>query len=161
LVASCRSPEYFSIIEVLEKYKEYFLAFGGHKQAAGFSIAREKFGEFKTKVLQELNAIDFSKNRKEIVVDKVVNLNELGFGFLYKMNKFKPYGIGNKKPLLMVENLDFESVSILGKNSRDHLQFKTPHGYKIYGFGFGQYLEDIKKANSVDIIFDMSEDVWM
>lgn len=161
LVASCRSPEYFSIIEVLEKYKEYFLAFGWHKQAAGFSIAREKFGEFKTKVLQELNAIDFSKNRKELVVDKVVNLNELGFGFLYKMNKFKPYGIGNKKPLLMVENLDFESVSILGKNSRDHLQFKTPHGYKIYGFWFGQYLEDIKKANSVDIIFDMSEDVWM
>ncbi|MDP5038990.1 MAG: single-stranded-DNA-specific exonuclease RecJ, partial [Candidatus Gracilibacteria bacterium] len=31
LVASCRSPEYFSIINILEKYKKYFLHFGGHK----------------------------------------------------------------------------------------------------------------------------------
>lgn len=161
LVASCRAPEYFSIIDVLEKYKDYFLAFGWHKQAAWFSISRDKFGEFKTKVLAELNAINFREHRKELVVDKVVNLNELGFGFLYKMNKFKPYGIGNTKPLLMIEDLDYESVWILGKNSRDHLQFKTPHGYKIYGFWFGQYLDEIKKSDKIDLIFDISEDVWM
>jgi single-stranded-DNA-specific exonuclease len=80
---------------------------------------------------------------------------------LYKMNKFKPYGIGNTKPLLMIEDLDYESVWILGKNSRDHLQFKTPHGYKIYGFWFGQYLDEIKKSDKIDLIFDISEDVWM
>jgi hypothetical protein len=28
LVASCRAPEYFSMIEVLEKRKSMFLAFG-------------------------------------------------------------------------------------------------------------------------------------
>lgn len=161
LVASCRAPEYFSMIEVLEKYKDYFIAFWGHKQAAGFSIKREKFWEFKTKLLAELNAIDFRAHKKEIKVDKLVGLNELGFGFLYKINKFKPYGIGNTKPVFMVEDLQFTSVEILGKNSRDHIHFKTPHGYKIYGFWFGQYLEDIKKAEKIDLIFDMSEDVWM
>ena len=161
LVASCRAPEYFSMIEVLEKYKDYFIAFWGHKQAAGFSIAREKFWEFKTKILAELNAINFREHKKEIKVDKLVALNELGFGFLYKINKFKPYGIGNTKPVFMVEDLQFTSVEILGKNSRDHIHFKTPHGYKIYGFWFGQYLEEIKKAEKIDLIFDMSEDVWM
>jgi len=161
LVASCRAPEYFSMIEVLEKYKDYFIAFWGHKQAAGFSIKREKFWEFKTKLLAELNAIDFRAHKKEIKVDKLVGLNELGFGFLYKINKFKPYGIGNTKPVFMVEDLQFTSVEILGKNSRDHIHFKTPHGYKIYSFWFGQYLEEIKKAEKIDLIFDMSEDVWM
>ena len=161
LVASCRAPEYFSMIEVLEKYKDYFIAFWGHKQAAGFSIKREKFWEFKTKLLAELNAIDFRAHKKEIKVDKLVGLNELGFGFLYKINKFKPYGIGNTKPVFMVEDLQFTSVEILGKNSRDHIHFKTPHGYKIYGFWFGQYLEEIKKAGKIDLIFDISEDVWM
>lgn len=34
LVASCRAPEYFSIIEVLDRFQEYFIAYGGHKQAA-------------------------------------------------------------------------------------------------------------------------------
>ncbi|QFR38915.1 single-stranded-DNA-specific exonuclease RecJ [Candidatus Gracilibacteria bacterium 28_42_T64] len=161
LVASCRSPDFFSIVDILEKYKEYFIGFGGHKQAAGFSIKREKFGEFKSKVLADLNSMDFRKHRKEVVVDKIVELNELGFGFLKKINKFKPYGIGNKKPVFMIEDLDYDTVEILGKNSRDHLRFKTKHGYKIFGFGFGEYLDQIKKADKVDLIFDVSEDVWM
>lgn len=161
LVASCRSPDYFSIIDILENYKEYFISFGWHKQAAWFSIKREKFGEFKTKILAEINAVNLSQHKKQIVIDKVVNLNEISFGFLYKMNKFKPYGIGNTKPFLMVEDLQFTSVWILGKNSRDHLQFKTPHGYKIFWFWLGQYLEDIQKANKIDLIFDITEDFWM
>jgi len=161
LVASCRSPDYFSIVDILEKYKDYFIGFGWHKQAAGFSIKREKFWEFKSKVLVELNAMNFKKHRKEIVVDKLVELNELWFWFLKKINKVKPYGIGNKKPVFIIENLDYETVEILGKNSRDHLRFKTKHGYKIFGFWFWEYLDQIKKADKVDLIFDVSEDVWM
>ena len=34
LVASCRAPEYCSIVDVLELHKQYLIAFGGHKQAA-------------------------------------------------------------------------------------------------------------------------------
>jgi single-stranded DNA-specific DHH superfamily exonuclease len=60
--------------------------------------------------LAEINAVNLSHHKKQIVIDKVVNLNEIGFSFLYKMNKFKPYGIGNTKPLLMVEDLQFTSV---------------------------------------------------
>jgi hypothetical protein len=28
MVASCRSPDFFSIVEILEKYKDYFVTFG-------------------------------------------------------------------------------------------------------------------------------------
>ncbi len=161
LVASCRSPDFFSIVDILEKYKEYFIGFGWHKQAAGFSIKREKFWEFKSKVLADLNSMDFRKHRKEVVVDKIVELNELWFWFLKKINKFKPYGIGNKKPVFMIEDLDYDTVEILWKNSRDHLRFKTKHGYKIFWFWFWEYLDQIKKADKVDLIFDVSEDVWM
>jgi len=34
LVASCRAPEYFSMVEILEQFKDSFITFGGHKQAA-------------------------------------------------------------------------------------------------------------------------------
>ncbi len=161
LVASCRSPDFFSIIDILEKYKDMFIAFGWHKQAAGFSISRDKFGAFKSALTAELNAQDFSKHRKIVDITKIIQLEELWFGFLRKVNKFKPFGLWNPKPLFMVENLEYESVWILGKNSRDHIQFKTKHGYKIFGFGLGQYLEKIKKSNSIDIVFDVSEDSWM
>lgn len=161
LIASCRSPEFFSIVEILEKYKDYFIAFWGHKQAAWFSIKREKFAEFKTKIIQDMNARDFTQYKKEILVDKIVKLEELGFSFLKKINRFKPYGIGNTKPVFIIEDLQYEKVEILGNNSRDHLRFHTKHGYKIFGFGFWEHLEQIKKSKKIDLIFDISEDVWM
>lgn len=160
LVASCRSPEYFSIIEILEKYKDYFIAFGWHKQAAWFSISRDKFAEFKTKILWEVNAIDFSENKKELLIDKVTHLNELGFNFLSKVNKYKPYWLGNPKPIFMIEDLEYTKISFLWQ-WRDHIRFDTSAWFKIFGFFMWEHYEKIKKSKRVDLIFDLSEDSWM
>lgn len=160
LVASCRSPEYFSIIEILEKYKDYFLTFWGHKQAAGFSISRDKFAEFRAKILQEVNALNFSLHRKKVEVDKLISLEDIWFGFLDKINKFKPFWIWNPKPLFLIEDLEYDVLEFLG-NWREHLRFTNKHWLKIFAFGFWEYYEDIKKAkNGVSIICDLSEDNW-
>ena len=165
LVASCRSPEYFSIIDTLEKHKDLFLAFGWHKQAAGFSISKDKFSEFKTKVLTDLNKKDFSQNKKKIEITKIVKFEELGFKFLAKINKFKPFWIGNLKPVFMVENMSDFKVDFLGKNSRDHLRFSTKHWFKIFAFYMWDFYEEIKRGvrdwKKLDLIFDISEDNWM
>ncbi len=164
LVASCRSPEYYSIIETLEKYKDYFIAFWGHKQAAWFSISKEKFSEFKTKIINELNKLDFSKHKKELQVDKVVKLEELWFNFLSHVNKYKPFWIGNPKPLFMVENLEYDKLEFLWQG-RDHLRFTTKHWFKIFAFYMWDFYEQIKRwvraGKKVSLIFDVSEDSWM
>lgn len=160
LVASCRSPEYHSIIETLDNYKDYFLRFGWHKQAAGFSISKEKFSEFKTKIINELNKKDFSKYKKELKIDKVVKLEELWFSFLSKVNKYKPFGIWNEKPLFLVENLAPEKIDFIW-NWRDHLRFTTKHWFKIFAFYMWDYYEEIKRSKkNVSLIFDLSEDTW-
>lgn len=161
LVASCRSPEYYSIIETLEKYKDYFLAFWWHKQAAWFSISKAKFSEFKTKIITELNKLNFSNYKKEIIVDKVVRFEELWFSFLSKINKYKPFWIWNPKPVFMVENLEYEKMEFLGQ-ARDHLKFTTKHWFKIFAFYMWDYYEAIRrKWWRVSLIFDLSEDSWM
>jgi single-stranded-DNA-specific exonuclease len=93
------------MIDILEKRKDMFLAFWWHKQAAWFSISKEKFTEIKTSILTEVNKQDFSKYKKEIEITKIVSLEELWFSFLRKINKFKPFGMGNPKPIFMIENL--------------------------------------------------------
>ncbi|MDQ7009619.1 MAG: single-stranded-DNA-specific exonuclease RecJ [Candidatus Gracilibacteria bacterium] len=161
LVASCRSPEFYSIIDLLENYKDMFIGFGGHKQAAGFSISKEKFPEFKKKILKEINKLDFSHNKKVLNIDKVVRIDELGFKFLSEVNRFKPFGMGNPKPLFMIENLQYEKLEFLGKG-RDHIRFNTKQGFKIFGFFMGDYYDEIKRnGGRVSIIFDLSEDSWM
>lgn len=164
LVASCRSPDFFSMIELLNKFKDYFLAYWWHKQAAWFSISKEKFVEFKTKILAEINKQDFSHYKKEIIVDKVIKLEELWFNFLNKVNKYKPFWIGNTKPLFIVENLDYEKMEFLWK-WRDHLRFTTKHWFKIFAFYMWDFYEKLKiwqrEWKKIDLIFDISEDSWM
>lgn len=161
LVGSCRSPDFFSMIEVLEKYKDYFIAFWGHKQAAWFSISKEKFGEFKTKIITELNKLNFKNYKKELVVDKVIRLEELWFAFLNNVNRYKPFGIWNLKPIFMVENLEYIKMEFIWK-WRDHLKFTTKHWFKIFAFYMWDYYEEIRRSNkNISLIFDISEDSWM
>lgn len=160
LVASCRSPEYYSIIETLDKYKDYFLRYWWHKQAAWFSISKDKFSEFKTKIINEVNKKDFSRYKKELKIDKVIKLEELWFNFLSKVNKYKPFGIWNEKPLFLVENLTPEKIDFIW-NGRDHLRFTTKHGFKIFAFYMWDYYEEIKRSKkNVSLVFDLSEDTW-
>ena len=161
LVASCRSPEFYSMIDLLDKFKDYFIWYGWHKQAAWFSIKKEKFAEFKTKILNEINKLDFSYHKKELKIDKIVKLEELWFSFLNKVNKYKPFGLWNEKPIFVVENLVPEKIEFLWQ-ARDHLKFTTKHWFKIFAFYMWDYYEEIKRSwKQVSLIFDVSEDSWM
>lgn len=160
LVASCRAPEYFSMIELLDKFSDLMIGYGGHKQAAWFSIKKENFHEFRTRLLAEVNRQDFSRHKRVVQIDKVIRLEELGFWFLSKVNVYKPFGMGNPKPLFMVENLNYEKLEFLWKG-RDHMKFTTKHGFKIFCFFMWDHYEAIKRGNGVDIIFDLAEDSWM
>lgn len=160
LVASCRSPEYFSIVEYLDKYKEYFLHFWWHKQAAGFSILKEKFPDFKKDFTQELNSLDFTKQKKTIKIDKILSENEFWFQLTSKLSQFKPYGIGNLKPIFMFHDFEIESVEYLWK-TMEHITIKNKYWINILWFWFGSHYDTLKKMKKIDIIFDIMEDVWM
>ena len=160
LVASCRSPEYFSIVDILDKYKDYFVTFWWHKQAAGFTITKEKFREFKTNILKEVNSLDFSENKRIVNIDKVIALEEIWFSFLNKINKYKPFWLWNEKPIFLVRNFEYEKLEFLWKG-RDHLKFTTKHWFKIFAFFMWEFYEKIKKNKApINIVFDMSEDLW-
>lgn len=160
LVASCRSPEYFSIVDILDKYKDYFVTFWWHKQAAGFTITKEKFREFKTNILKEVNSLDFSENKRIVNIDKVIALEEIWFSFLNKINKYKPFWLWNEKPIFLVRNFEYEKLEFLWKG-RDHLKFTTKHWFKIFAFFMWEFYEKIKKNKApINIVFDMSEDFW-
>ena len=161
LVASCRSPDFYSIVDLLEEYKDMFIGFWGHKQAAWFSISKEKFPEFQRKILAKINKLDFSNNKKILKIDKVVRLEELGFRFLEKVNRFKPFGMWNPKPLFMIENLQYEKLEFLWKG-REHIRFNTKQWFKIFWFFMWDHYDEIKRSGwRVSIIFDLSEDSWM
>lgn len=124
LVASCRSPEHISIVELLEECQEYFMAFGGHRQAAGFTILADKFEEFKKTIERKLaekhGAI--STKPKTLRVETNLMLSEITPDFFKTLQVFKPFGIGNPKPLFLIRDFAPVGVDYLGKDGK-HLKF--------------------------------------
>ena len=100
-------------MDLLEKHKKYLIAFGGHKQAAGFSILKTDFADFKQTIISVVNAQDFTGYRKELTVDKVIKLDEIGFKLIEQTQKFKPFGMGNPKPIFCIKDFEMEGVKFL------------------------------------------------
>ncbi len=159
LVASCRSPEYFSLVDYLEKYKSYFLHFWWHKQAAWFSISVDRFDDFKRDFTTQINWLDFSNNFKTLKVDKILNIKEFWFNLLDKIKKYKPYGIWNLKPVFMFEDFEVEKIDYLW-STKEHITIKNKYWISILWFWFWEYFYELKAKKTLNIIFDLMEDEW-
>lgn len=163
LVASCRSPEHISIVELLEECSEFFVAFGGHRQAAGFTILTENFEAFKKTIEEKLTEKHgiISTKPKTLRVETTLAFSEITPEFFTTLQLFKPFGIGNPKPLFLIQDFVPLGVEYLGKDGK-HLKFlEKSQKFSINAFGFGEYYEELRAKKSVSLVVEISEEVWM
>jgi len=163
LVASCRSPEHISIVELLEECREYFVAFGGHRQAAGFTILAENFEAFKEaierRLMEKHGAISTKANTLRI--ETALSFPEITSDFFATLQVFKPYGIGNPKPLFLIRDFAPVGVDYLGKDGK-HLKFlEKTQKFNIHAFGFGEFHEELQSKKHLSLVVEISEEVWM
>lgn len=163
LVASCRSPEHISIVELLEECREYFVAFGGHRQAAGFTILAENFEAFKEtierRLMEKHGAI--STKAKTLRIETVLSFPEITPDFFATLQVFKPYGIGNPKPLFLIRDFAPVGVDYLGKDGK-HLKFlEKTQKFSINAFGFGEFHDELRSKENLSLVVEISEEVWM
>jgi single-stranded-DNA-specific exonuclease RecJ len=105
LKGSARSIREINIFETLSRYAELFETFGGHAQAAGLSIKKEKFAEFydaANKYLKENFADEVFK--KVINYDLDLDLAGDLLPFARELEKLEPTGYGNPKPVFRVKS---------------------------------------------------------
>jgi len=60
-----------------------------------------------------MNKKDFSAFKKVIAVDKIISPENIGFRLIEEISQFKPFGIGNPKPVFMMENLSYDAIEYL------------------------------------------------
>ena len=63
--------------------------------------------------LSLLSMLDFSLQKKKIFIDKILSVDEFSFQLTSKIHQFKPYGIGNMKPIFMFQDFEIEQVEYL------------------------------------------------
>lgn len=160
LVWSSRSPDYFNMIEFLDNFKDLFLAYWWHKQAAGFSVSKENFEILKESMINYLKDHNFSTNKKIINVEKVLSPLDISFSFLSEINRYKPYWMGNLKPLFLIEDFPLKRLDFLWKWEL-HLKFWNNLWLKVIGFNIWELYQKIKDKDKIGIVFSLWEDNYM
>lgn len=163
LIASCRSIEAINIFKVLEQAKDLFEHFGGHAQAAGFSLEPQKYLEFEDRIdfilKREAKKIDF---RPILKIDCEVQPTDISWKNLEIIEKLAPFGIGNEKPTFLLKNIKPHAVHTTGKKN-NHIKFsiETPLGkIKVIGFNQGFMQKDLMEHKPIDLVFRLERNEW-
>lgn len=135
--ASARSPEWFHLKEALDQISnDILLGYGGHAQAAGFSVSLKKFGTFSTeftRLAHRATPKDAAEAAKEL--DAVLLESDFSRAFVQELKMLEPFGAGFP-PLLFGLKADPTEVVYMGQQ-KQHVKYKTASGLDIIQFGQG------------------------
>jgi single-stranded-DNA-specific exonuclease len=157
---SARSIVGFDIHQALKRVEDKLLQFGGHKYAAGLSVALDRVDEFREAFNLVVNELMTDNIRTpEIKIDTEITLGDLNPRFLKILKEFAPYGPSNMRPVFLARNVEIIGVpKIVGK---DHLRFRVKQNqYTLdaIGFGLGSLLEEVRDGGkALDLVFSVDE----
>lgn len=167
---SGRSIEGFDLYRELARYNHLFQKFGGHPAACGLSLEKSNIKELR-RVLnnraRELKEESEELFMKKIKINAKVGEEKLTKGFIETISRMEPYGMGNEKPLFLLENLQVPETGkkCLGKE-KNHLKLKgrVPGGRReLEAIGFNmveQYFEELQSPEEIDLVFFPELNVW-
>lgn len=112
---SGRSIEAFHMYDEMTKCKDLFTKYGGHKLAAGLSLAEENVGELRRRLNENCQLTDEDFEEK-VLIDVPMPMAYASFDFVAEIARLEPFGNGNPKPQFAQKNVRFVSGRVLGAN---------------------------------------------
>lgn len=163
-VGSARSIKGFHITEAISQMSELLERFGGHAQAAGFTLLESNIDVFSSGLLaiaeKEINKKDIEKI---INIDLELKNEELNFDTVEKIEKFAPFGFGNKQPLVLLKGSIVRNLKLVGSTS-SHLKVTIESDGQYIdaiGFNLADYYSKIKQGDKVDIVGYPEKNVFL
>lgn len=160
---SARSVDGVNIISIFEKMKQYLVRFGGHKKAAGLSVKKKDYENFKKIIIQYCDKkIAKELLGRKIKVDLELKPNELNLSLYDKISRFEPFGMGNTKPIFICRNMKIDYPRFVGTDGKHFSAYLSDGNFRFKAIYFN-YAKDrhiIKQGSYCDVAFSLSDDSW-
>jgi single-stranded-DNA-specific exonuclease len=158
---SSRSIPEFNIINALNQCSGMLGRFGGHAQAAGFTMPAKNINLLKNSLIEmaavQLKDVDL---RPRINIDAEVSLSELTPETYQMIQQLAPFGKGNPVPTLVSRGVRVTGCRTMG-NEAQHLRLKLKQdgtNFEAVAFKLGDSVKDI--SESLDIVYNLELDRW-
>ncbi len=149
---SGRSIDTYHMYEELNKCKMLLSKFGGHKLAAGLSLAEENLDAFR-RMLNQNAALTEDDLTPKVSIDMQMPLGYITEELIEQLELLEPFGKGNTKPVFVEKDLIVLDTLVLGKNQNVlKMKVQDNQGVKMDAMYFGDiprflaYFEERKGA---------------
>ncbi|MBI4307384.1 MAG: single-stranded-DNA-specific exonuclease RecJ [Chloroflexi bacterium] len=158
---SCRSIPEFNIVAALARCRDLFAQFGGHAQAAGFTIENERLDELRRRLVenaaQELAGVEL---RPTLTIDAEVAPSALVGSLWREVQRMTPFGAGNPPPTFLSRSVQVLDRRGVGADGR-HLSLKLKHQGAVWsGIAFGLGGLAMRLGDRVDVVYTLVADDW-
>ncbi len=158
---SCRSIPEFNITQALKQCQSLLSHFGGHPQAAGFTLPTRNLPLLKEALLRiaatKLAGVDL---RPHLDIDAEVTLPKLAGDTFSSLQKLAPFGKGNPAPTFISREVEVIDLRVIGSNGA-HLKLKLRQAGTTWdgiAFHAGNCSKEI--ASPLDIVYNLEVDSW-
>jgi single-stranded-DNA-specific exonuclease len=161
---SGRSIASFDLHAALAACAEHLERFGGHRAAAGLSIARDRVDGFADAFAAEAaNLLGDEDLLPATVVDAVLPRGaQLTLELCGELRRLAPFGLGNPQVTLLAPACEVAELATVGDGK--HLRFRVRRdGFdagSAIAFGQGPQLDRLRRVGRYDVAFRLEENHW-
>ena len=160
---SARSIPNLDLYEALSYAAKFLEGYGGHPMAAGLTVREDKFENFKSLFLRNVNKILTNDDLiPAISIDGEMALTDINSRFMRFLERLGPFGPGNMRPKFVSRNLSISGQPRLMGNG-EHIRFivsQNGRNYPAVGFKLSSHYEDLIRGVPVDIAYVVEVNQW-
>lgn len=145
---SARADSEMNIKQFMDENKEFFIKYGGHKGAGGFSMTKESFNKMVKKCQMSTH------KSKEIAYEYHLDVFPEDIPeLLNKQEKLEPFGEGMPKPVIrtLIEVKNFQYMKD-GKMVKFQTRLSNGKFLDVLGFDHGKWFKDNHEPRIIEVI---------
>jgi single-stranded-DNA-specific exonuclease len=160
---SARSIPKLDLYDALAYASKFLEGFGGHPMAAGLTVLEDRFENFKSLFLRNVNKILSDDDLIPVIsIDGEMELKDINPRFMRFLEKLGPFGPGNMRPKFMSRNLQVSGQPrLMGKG--EHIRFivsQNGRNYPAVGFKLSSHYEDLIRGVPIDLAYVVEVNEW-
>ncbi len=159
---SGRSIRPFHLLEALEAMPELFERFGGHRQAAGLTMACDRLDLFRERLNEFAVArLSLEDLAPQVEIDALLQFREIHERSVEEVLSLGPFGCGNPLPLFAALDAEVAGPPAVWKEKHLRVMLKQ-HGrtLALKAWNFAERAGELQAGARVDVAFRLEHDAY-
>ena len=159
---SARTSGGYNIVEAIFRCADLLSEFGGHAEAAGFTLPAKKLEAFRDRLIRDANqALTEEALIRRLEVDVELDASDISLESVSLIETLEPFGPLNESPCFMVKDCSVRASNSVGggKHLKMRLQIEKQVVEAIW-WRQGALTGTLSAGKRVDVAFSLVKNIW-